>query len=531
MGAVDALWYFTENGPVRCFIPRRTAFLDGGQRSSTLPSAFSLLYNTNRMAHHRSSVCGYFFPVVAWAGVIISLVLVISHYRGASLVCGPAAGCDAVTSSVYSRIAGVPLALVGLGAWVTLLLGFLAMLFLPVGFFRRCILFILRGMICFGAIVSAGLIAIQAFRIHAYCPLCLSSAGCFFVLGALDFAVSVDEFPTVPLTAAPALIIGTLGSLSVFIMTLLMIVPSSASDDSKILATLDGHAITDNDLPTSLRLSIQPLEEQAAKIRRDWVDQHLDELVLDQEAKRQGTSSKNLLAKETEGVLHVTDAKIVGWRNDHPDELMVSNEEIASRLKLSKESNAEDAYIARLRKIHAATILVHPPTPPIVYFNMAHAQIDGPANAPAVFVVFSDFECPFCRQLGANLRAVRKKLGDRVAIAFKNLPLEQIHPKAHAFALAAIAAGEQGKFWQYHDALISQDLAADDATLIEQARNLGLDVPRFTEALHSKRVTDHLDADVKEAESLGLQETPTLFLNGKLSGGLHSTHELVQLVQ
>ena len=439
--------------------------------------------------------------LVAWAGVLLSLLLV---FRPAGQFCEKiiaAGNCDAVTHSSYAKVAGVvPLSWIGLTTWLALFVGLVAWFFIRLEIPRRWLVRALRAAVGFGALVSLGLIGVQAFKLHAFCPLCLGSALCFFLLASLLFLPGAKgcwqneaNAHSTSAVLPAALALTTLGTAAVLSAALL----SNAEVGPKVLATIDGRAVTEHDLPLPVRLAIYPREEIAAKLRRDWLESRIDELLLADEAKRRGTTPEKLRAQTTA---------------------------------------AQGDYLARLRAQHSVEIRVRPPIPPIVRFDLpalaAVGQLDGSADAPAVFVVFSDFECPACRQLAPQLRAVRLALGERVAVGFKNLPLEEVHPRARPGALAAMAAAEQGKFWEYHDALMSREpLPGDQAEFIELARALGLDVYRFAESFSAPRATARLAADVKEADALGLDGTPVLFLNGRRIVGMRSTDELLELAR
>ena len=89
--------------------------------------------------------------------------------------------------------------------------------------------------------------------------------------------------------------------------------------------------------------------------------------------------------------------------------------------------------------------------------DVSDAVIEGNPNAKVIVAEFSDFQCPFCRRWNQeNLERIRERLGDDVALAFLHFPITQIHPNAGNAAIAAICAGEQGKFWEMHDLLFAR---------------------------------------------------------------------------
>jgi protein-disulfide isomerase len=152
--------------------------------------------------------------------------------------------------------------------------------------------------------------------------------------------------------------------------------------------------------------------------------------------------------------------------------------------------------------------------PPVEEVSPGAAPVRGPDRAPLTVIAFSDFECPFCARSEATLRAIEQEYRGRVRFAFKNQPLP-FHEHARLAAKAALAAGEQGKFWEYHDALFAHQDALEPAALERYAEGLGLDLPQFRQALASDRLDEALVADAAEAAKLGVTGTPTFFVNGR----------------
>ena len=159
------------------------------------------------------------------------------------------------------------------------------------------------------------------------------------------------------------------------------------------------------------------------------------------------------------------------------------------------------------------------PEPGRVYtVKTAGAQTKGPTSAPVTIVEFSDFQCPFCARAVPTLRQIQETYGANVRIVWKHLPLP-IHKEAVGAALAAEAAGKQGRFWEFHDKLFaSQDrLGADD--LKHYARELQLDMNRFESDLVNADDQKRINEDVTEAIALGVSGTPGFFINGRFIDG------------
>ena len=140
------------------------------------------------------------------------------------------------------------------------------------------------------------------------------------------------------------------------------------------------------------------------------------------------------------------------------------------------------------------------------------AYTKGDKDAEVVLMKFSDFECPYCAVAAANVKPFTAERED-VLYIYKNLPLTRIHPEAMPAAKAAWAAGQQDKFWIYHDGLFAfQDKLGEDY-YVELAEQVGLDMEQFERDRNSPEAQAAIDKDIELAEALQVQGTPTFFLN------------------
>lgn len=138
----------------------------------------------------------------------------------------------------------------------------------------------------------------------------------------------------------------------------------------------------------------------------------------------------------------------------------------------------------------------------------------GPENAKVTIIEFSDFQCPFCSR-GANaVSEIKKKYAGKVRVVFRQFPLS-FHDKAHVAAEAALAAHAQGKFWEMHDKMFANQSKLDRPSLEGFAKEIGLDVEKFKKALDDKTFVAPVDADMKLGTDVGVQGTPSMFINGK----------------
>ena len=153
------------------------------------------------------------------------------------------------------------------------------------------------------------------------------------------------------------------------------------------------------------------------------------------------------------------------------------------------------------------------PTGPVTIDIREGVPTDGPADAKVTIVEFSDFQCPFCSKAIPTMKALKKKYGDDLRLAFMHLPLA-FHEHANLAAQASLAAGEQGKFWEYHDLLFENQTALTQPDLEKYAAKLDLDMGKFKAALASKKFQAHIEKDMEEARQAGASGTPTFYVNG-----------------
>lgn len=147
-------------------------------------------------------------------------------------------------------------------------------------------------------------------------------------------------------------------------------------------------------------------------------------------------------------------------------------------------------------------------------------HIKGNPEAAVKIVEYSDFQCPACAAFQPVVDDVLEAFGDQVSFEYRHFPLSAIHPYAEQAARAAEAAGQQGKFFEFHDKLFAeQDAwksgAAPTTFFLRYAGELGLDVDLFRRHLRSTQLRDEVRADAALAREAGLTGTPTFFLNGE----------------
>jgi protein-disulfide isomerase len=145
-------------------------------------------------------------------------------------------------------------------------------------------------------------------------------------------------------------------------------------------------------------------------------------------------------------------------------------------------------------------------------------------------VEFADFRCRYCRAAGPVLERIHAAYPREVRIVFKHLPV--VSEASGRAAIAALAAQRQGRFWEMHDVLFEhQDQPLTEPLLRREAGALGLDLERFSADLRSEQLVAVVNADLSEADRLGIQGTPAFFVNGRPLAGWQSFEALRSVIE
>ena len=199
------------------------------------------------------------------------------------------------------------------------------------------------------------------------------------------------------------------------------------------------------------------------------------------------------------------------------------------------EAAAANKNAAEIRKILADSPLVKSASQrdrvllDPVFINILGAPFKGPANAKVTIVEFSDFQCPFCVKAIPQLDALLKAFPNDVRLVYKQFPLDT-HSQAALASRASLAAHAQGKFWPLHDKMYANSRAINRQTVLEWAKEFGLDMPKFTQVFDASDTQAAVDRDLADGSRAGVNATPTLYINGKKYQGAIALAQLTPII-
>lgn len=287
------------------------------------------------------------------------------------------------------------------------------------------------------------------------------------------------------------------------------------------VAVIAGKPLYEDELAPLMAEQLQQIRNQEYEIKSRALEQLINQKLMEAEAAKKGITTDQLLEREVgAAVANPTDSEVEAFYLGQKDRLNRPLDEIRQQLRDSlKETKLElrrQNYMQRLWAESQVGILLAPPKTEVTFDP---GRVRGDPAAPVTIVEFSDFQCPYCRASFSIVKQLLEKYAGKVKVAYRDFPLHQIHPQAHLAAEAARCAGEQGKFWEYHDLLFNNPDKLDQTGLIQQARELKLTQRQFETCLGSGKFKPAIDADARDAARAQVSGTPAFFVNGIMVTG------------
>ena len=277
------------------------------------------------------------------------------------------------------------------------------------------------------------------------------------------------------------------------------------------VASVDGVAITADDLDAAIGSVTWPLDERLFQIRKQAVDALIKQRLLEREAAKRKISLQSLIDTEvTAKVGPISDDEID--RVKAKSDPALSREDIRKALFKDKIGAELTRFVATLERKSTVRVLLEAPRAPRSILESANAPSKGPVNAPVTIVEFTDFHCSHCQAAEGVVAEVLSAFP--VRLVHRDLPLENAHPRAKEAHEAARCADAQGRFWQFRELLFAGDAKTGDA-LKASARSANLDLAAYDRCMAAGAGRAAIDRDAADAKRLGVKATPTFLINGR----------------
>jgi protein-disulfide isomerase len=262
---------------------------------------------------------------------------------------------------------------------------------------------------------------------------------------------------------------------------------------------------------------------------RKAADEFINDYLLDREAKKEKITVEQLLERHAYSTFKEPSEEALRVYYDGLDtteSFDAVRDKIRDVIRQRRMTKAKTAYVKSLRSQANVTLRLAPPR---AQFTAENTPVRGSSAAAVTVVEFADYECPYCQQIQPAIAKLQADYKDRIAFVYKDVPLP-MHAHAQKAAEAAHCAGDQGKYWEYHDLLFASK-QYDVAQLKEHARTLKLDGKAFDQCLDSGAQAERIKTTVAEAQSIGLPGTPGFFINGRFINGAVDYQILQQIIE
>ncbi|HET9551328.1 MAG TPA: thioredoxin domain-containing protein [Anaeromyxobacteraceae bacterium] len=305
------------------------------------------------------------------------------------------------------------------------------------------------------------------------------------------------------------------------------------------VAKVAGVVITAEELDKSLRNELNEVEQRTYDLRKQGLDQLINQRLVEGKAKAAGLAVDEFLKKElSTKVADPSDeearalyerAKAAGQVNDPFDKV---KPQVVGFLKQQKLQVVLAQYVEQLRAEAKVEVLLPPYLPPKVEVA-ATGPTKGPDAAPVTIVEFSDYQCPYCARAEGTVKDLLEleKYKGKIKLVYRDYPLPS-HNLAPKAAEAAHCAGDQGteKYWAMHGKLFAAAPKLEVTDLKAYARELGLDGGRFDKCLDSGEKAKTVQEHAKAGEEAGVRGTPAFFINGRLLSGAQKLEAFTAIV-
>ncbi len=299
--------------------------------------------------------------------------------------------------------------------------------------------------------------------------------------------------------------------------------------DDAVILEFKGGKITAKDVATSVNPKIKQLNEEAVQAYTETAQNMVLRRIIEAEAKEKNVAPEvflqqaigpvNVTEKDVDDIFKANPQLKKGIPDQQTGKLRkISREEVKGRLEEQARRTKQQQLIEGLMaKAELRTVLELPRLTVGLSDSMPSF---GSKSSKVVVQEFSDFQCPFCEKGRRVVNQIKDAYGEKVRVVFRHYPLPpSMHPEAKGSAMASVCAHEQGKFWEYHDKLFDNQQTLSATAYVGWAKDLGLNVEKFNTCMKDSKTEKVVEADQQEGERVGVNSTPTFFVNGKKVAG------------
>ncbi len=311
---------------------------------------------------------------------------------------------------------------------------------------------------------------------------------------------------------------------------------SAKPSDDRVAVVIEGREISISELETYMKdafleeLMRQP-EARIYEAREKGIRELVQKTVVEREAAARGVDPDTLFEQVVAEAPEPTDEDVEAWYRENQSrlrgaELSSVSAQIKELLANERRTQAWSDFIGPRIEALDFQFVLEPPRQDLE----ATRLVRGPTDAPVTIMTFSDYQCPYCIRSEPVLAEVLSRYPEQVRLVHRHFPLETIHPFARPAAEAAMCADEQGRFWEYHDAIFARQGRLEEGSFAEIGDELGLDGEALDLCIQERRYAAFVDEDFAAGRAAGVTGTPAFFVNGIALKGARDADELSRVV-
>lgn len=299
---------------------------------------------------------------------------------------------------------------------------------------------------------------------------------------------------------------------------------------SGALADVDGVKLTRAEFERRFMARLFQARNNYHEAERKALDEFIEQHLLERAAQKEGLTVEKLLDKHVNSKLPADPSeetlRVYFEGVDTQESFESVKGKIVDSLRQRRAGKLKLAYMAKLKSEANIMLMLAPPR---ANLSMKDLPVRGPQNAAVTLVEYADYECPYCLQIQPSLQKLEAEYKGKLAFVYKDVPLP-MHANAQKAAEATHCAAVQGKYWEMHDMLLTKK-ALEVPSLKEYARAMKLDGAAFDKCLDSDSKAEIVKASLAEAQTMGVQGTPSFFVNGRAINGVANYERIKEMIE
>ncbi len=317
--------------------------------------------------------------------------------------------------------------------------------------------------------------------------------------------------------------------------------PATGPSADQVVATWKGGQLTYGELESEIKSQLQALERDYLQGRYELeagaAQQLATEKVMALEAEERGQTLEEFLTKEVEDkITEPTEQEIAEFypvvkRQLRNAPLEAVKPQVAGALKQRQQADLIQKLLAEVTAKYALESTVPFPDLPRAEVSVDDDPSLGPATARVTIVEFGEYQCPYCGKAYETVKQVLADYPNDVRLVYRDFPLD-FHQRAVPAAVAANCAGDQGKYWEFHDLLMGNQRALELENLNAHAAAVGLDMDKFGACLEEPGAhVEEVLNDLEDGKKLGVTGTPAFFINGIFLNGAVPYSQFKEIIE